>query len=151
MFLGSVPPAHQWAMRAMTYIGIKVRLVQQVTILDPDSEGRISLRFGARTVTLPRAVLSLLEEGQNQILLNLASINTMHTDGFRELVSTLTRVKDRGGQMKVAQLTPRLAELMTDAKVLQMFDVYESESQAVDSFHNRAIGTAWANSSDAAT
>ena len=142
MFLGSVPPIDQWATRAMTYIGIKVRLVEQVTILDPDSEGRISLRFGARTVTLPKAVLSLLEEGQNQILLNLASVKTMHADGFRELVSTLTRVKDFGGQMKVVELPPRLAELMTDAKVLHLFDVYESESQGVASFRTRAIGTA---------
>lgn len=118
----------------MTYIGIKVRRVEDVTILDPDSQGRISLRFGAGTVTLPKAVRSLLEEGQNQILLNLAGVNVLDDNGLHELVSTLDTVKDGGGQMKVVELTPRLAELMTKGKVLGLFDIYDLESQALSSF-----------------
>ncbi len=118
----------------MTYIGVKVREVEEVTILDLDSQGRISLRFGAGTVTLPRAILSLLEEGQNQILLNLAGVKVLDADALHELVSALDIVKDRGGQMKVVELRPRLAELMTNRKVLRLFDIYDSESQAVASF-----------------
>ena len=125
----------------MAYIGIKVRLIEGVTILDPDSQGRITLRFGASTVTLPKAILSLLHEGQNQIVLNLASVNYLDASGLRELVSTLATVKDRGGQMKLVRLTPRLAELMSKGKVLPFFDVYENESQAVASFGSHAIAS----------
>ena len=126
----------------MTSIGIKARLVGQVTILDADSQGRICLRFGASTVTLMKAVLSLLEEGQNQILLNLARVNSMDAHELRELLSTRMTVKDRGGQMKVVHLTPRLAERMTNGKALCLFDVYESESQAVDSFRSHSAAQA---------
>jgi anti-sigma B factor antagonist len=134
VFLGSVPTSNEWAKRAMSYIGIKVRLIEQAVILDPDSQGRITLRFGARTVTLPQAVTSLLEEGQNRIVVNLANVNFLDAAGLREFVSTLHTVKDLGGEMKVVQLTPRLAELMTTGKVLPLFDVYENESEAVASF-----------------
>jgi len=143
IFLGSTAPANEWAKRAMTYIGIKVRVVGQTTILDADSQGRICLRFGASTVTLPKAVLSLLEQGQIQIVLNLANVNRMEADDLRELVSTSITVKERGGQMKVVHLTPRLAEVMNE-KVLPLFDVYESESQALASF--RRYSAAPANS-----
>ena len=133
-FLGSVPLTNEWAERAMTYIGIKVRLVGQVTILDADRQGRICLRFGARTVTLPKAIHSVLGQGHNQILVNLANVNRMDADGFGELVSLWLTVKERGGQLKVIPLTTTLAEFMANGKVAPMFDVYHSESEAVDSF-----------------
>lgn len=150
MFFGSVPPTNECSKRAMTYIGIKVRVVGQATILDADSQGRICLRFGTSTVTLPKAVVSLLEQGQIQIVVNLVNVNHIDADDLRELVSTWITVKERGGQMKVVHLTPRLAEVMTNEKVLPLFDVYESESQAVTSF--RSCSAAQANSfSNAAT
>lgn len=126
----------------MTNIGIKERRVEGVTILDADGQGRISLRFGASTVPLPKAVQSLLEEGQNHILLNLAGVMYIDADGLLELVSTWITVNEKGGQIKVVHLTPKLRELMTDTKVLTLFDVYESESQAVDSFGSGTFATA---------
>ena len=134
MFLRSVPPTNEWAKRAMTYIGIKVRLVGQVTILDADRQGRIGLRFGARTVTLAKAVRSLLDQGQNQILVNLANVNHIPADDLHELVSISVAITEGDGQMKVIHMAPRLAELMTTGQGRPLFDVYESESQAVDSF-----------------
>ena len=142
MFLGSVSPTNEWAKRAMTYIGIKVRVVGHVTILDADRQGRIGLRFGARTVTLPTAVHSLLEHGQNHILLNLANFNRIDGEDLRELVSLSLTVKEGGGEMKVIPLTSRLAELMEKGRVLPTFDVYESESQAVDSFGSHSMAEA---------
>lgn len=122
----------------MSYIGIRVRLVEQVTILDADRQGRICLRFGARTVTLANAVRSLLDQGQNQILLNLANVDRIEAEDLRELVSISVAVKKRGGQMKLIPLTPRLAELMTNRKERPLFEAYQSESQAIDSFRNQS-------------
>ncbi len=126
----------------MTNIGIKERRVEGVTILDADGQGRINLRFGASTVPLPKAVQSLLEEGQNQILLNLAGVTYIDADGLLELVSTWITVNQSGGQIKVVHLTPKLRELVANTKVLTLFDVYENESQAVDSFGSRTFATA---------
>ena len=139
MFLGSDKRTNEWAKRAMTYIGIKVRLVGQVSILDADRQGRIGLRFGAGTVTLGKAIRSLFDQGQNQILLNLANVNRLDADDLRELVSVWAAVKEGGGQMKVIPLTPKLAELVTDSKGRPLFDGYLGESQAVDSFGSHSV------------
>ncbi len=99
----------------MTNIGIKERRVGGVTILDADSQGRICLRFGASTVPLPKAVQSLLEEGENHILLNLAGVTYIDADGLLELVSTWITVNEGGGQIKLVNLRQKLRENRTFA------------------------------------
>ena len=121
----------------MNNIGIKARQVGSVTILDADGKGRIGLKFGGSTVTLPRAVQSLLNEGRNQILLNLAGVGYIDAGGLGELVSTYITVKEYGGRIKLLSLTEVLRELMKTTKLLSIFDVYNSEAEAMASFEER--------------
>ena len=121
----------------MTNIGIKERQVGSVTILDIDGNGRIGLRFGASTVPVPKAVQSLLEEGHHHILLDLAGVGSLDAGGLGELVSTYITVNENGGQIKLLHLTETLRELMTTTKLLTIFDIYDTESEALDSFENR--------------
>ena len=125
----------------MTNIGIKERRVENVTILDADGKIRIGLRFGGSSVSLPKAVDSLLEEGQKQILLNLEGVASIDASGLGELVSTYLIVNKNGGQFKLFNLTQMLRDLMTRTKLLTFFDVYENELQAVESFKNGAFAT----------
>ncbi|PYS84556.1 MAG: anti-sigma factor antagonist [Acidobacteria bacterium] len=118
----------------MSNIGIKERRVGSVTILSADGEIRIGLRFGGSSVSLPSAVGSLLEQGQHHILLNLEGVSSIDARGLGELVSSYVVVTRRGGQFKLLNLTHTLRELMITTKLQTVFDVYESESQAVDSF-----------------
>jgi anti-sigma B factor antagonist len=115
-------------------IGIRERQVGNVTILDTDGQVRIGLRFGGSSVPLSRAVDSLLEKGANQILLNLESASSVNARGLGEIVSTYVTVNKNGGQFKLFNLKPLVRELMMTTKLLTVFDVYENESQAVDSF-----------------
>ena len=126
----------------MNNIGIRERRVDNVIILDADGKIRIGLRFGGSSVSLPKAVDSLLEEGQNQILLNLEGVASIDANGLGELVSTYVTVNKNGGQFKLFNLTQMLRELMTKTKLMTFFDVYENESQAVESFKNAAFAPA---------
>jgi anti-sigma B factor antagonist len=122
--------------RALSNIGIKQRRVGNVTILGTDAQLRISLKFGASGFSLTNAVRSLLEEGQNQILLNLEGITTFDADSLSELVSTYLAVNKDGGQFKIFNLTQPLRELLVSTRLLSVFEVYESESQALESFQD---------------
>ncbi len=83
---------------------------------------------------MPSAVDSLLEQGQRHILLNLEGVASIDARGLGELVSTYIVVTKRGGQFKLLNLTQMLRELMMTTKLHTVFDVYETESQAIDSF-----------------
>ena len=126
----------------MSDIGIRERQVGNVTILDTDSQVRIGLRFGGSSVPLSKAVDSLLEKGANQILLNLEGASSVNARVLGEIVSTYVTVNKNGGQFKLFNLNPLVRELMMTTKLMTVFDVYENESQAVDSFlrHPSASG-----------
>ena len=122
----------------MSDIGIRERQVGNVTILDTDGQVRIGLRFGGSSVPLSRAVDSLLEKGANQILLNLEGASSVNARVLGEIVSIYVTVNKNGGQFKLFNLKPLVRELMMTTKLLTVFDVYENESQAVDSFLRQA-------------
>ena len=123
----------------MSNIGIKERRAGPVTILDTDAKIRIGLRLGGSSVSLIKAIDSLLEKGQNQILLNLEGVAFIDARGLGELVSTYVAVDKNGGKFKLFNLTRMLRQLMTTTNLLTVFDVYENESQALDSFKNHSF------------
>ena len=131
----------------MSNIGIKERRVGSVTILNADGGIRIGLRFGGSSVSLPSAVDSLLEQGRHHILLNLDGVVSIDARGLGELVSTYIVVTKSGGQFKLFNLTQMLRELMLTTKLLTVFDVYENEFQAIDSFNAEVVASAEAAAS----
>ena len=136
---------------AVSNIGIKERRVGSVTILNTDGEIRIGRRFGGSSVSLPSAIDSLLAQGQHHILLNLEGVVSIDARGLGELVSTYVVVTKSGGQFKLFNLTQVLRELMMTTKLLTVFDVYENESQAIDSFEGDFLATAKAAASGLST
>ena len=118
----------------MSTIGIKQRHAGNVTILDTDPQLRVNVRFGGSGYSLTKAVGSVLEENKNQILLNLEGVTSVGASGLAELASVYSAVREKGGQIKIFNLTKRLRSLMDATKLLAVFDVYESESQALDAF-----------------
>lgn len=121
----------------MTDIGIKERLVGDITILDTDGHLRINLRFGGSSVPLSKAVDSLLEKGANRILLNLEGVVSISARAMGEIVSTYVTVKEKKGQFKLFNVKPLVRELMETTKLATIFDVFENESTALASFQGQ--------------
>ena len=114
----------------MSNLNIQERRIGDVTILDMDG----NIRIGGSNVALKNAILSLVGEGRNQIVLNLARVAYIDSSGLGELISGHITLSKKGGQIKLLHLTQRLHELMTITKLLTIFDVFDEESEAVDSF-----------------
>jgi anti-anti-sigma factor len=123
----------------MTYIGIQERRSGKVSILDVDAQVRIGLRFGASAVPLSKAVQGLLEEGQDQILLNLQRVRSIDSRGLAEIVSAASAIKQKGGRFKLVLLNERVQELMSKAGVLASFEVFDAEWRAIKSFATTLI------------
>jgi len=115
---------------AMAELNISERQAGDVTILDMD--GKITI--GEGSVALRSAVRRLLEESKKKILLNLARVGYIDSSGIGELVSSYTAINKEGGQLKLLNLTQKLQDLLTITKLLTVFDVYETEEEALNSF-----------------
>ncbi len=114
----------------MAELNISERLAGDVTILD--LSGKITI--GEGSVALRTAIRRMLEEGKKKILLNLAGVGYVDSSGIGELVSSYTAINKDGGQLKLLNLTQKIQDLLTITKLLTVFDVYESESEALNSF-----------------
>ena len=115
-------------------LGFKERRVGSVTILDADAQLRIKLRFGGSSVPLADAAESLMAAGKTHILLNLDGASSLGAQGLGELVSAFVSVQDSGGQLKIFNLAAPVRQLMQATNLFAVFDLYESEAQAIDSF-----------------
>jgi anti-sigma B factor antagonist len=109
---------------------IDERRVGAVTILDLNGE----LRAGGSRVLLHDAVGRLSEEGRNQILLNLAGLTAIDANGLGELLQSNVELNKGGGQLKLLQPARALREMMSITKLVSVFDIFESESEAVAAF-----------------
>ena len=114
----------------MAELNINERQAGDVTVLD--MSGKITI--GEGSVALRTAIRRLLEEGKKRILLNLAGVSYIDSSGIGELVSSYTAINKEGGQLKLLNLTQKIKDLLTITKLLTVFDVYESEADALNSF-----------------
>ena len=114
----------------MAELNIAERQAGDVTVLD--MSGKITI--GEGSVALRTAIRRLLEEGKKRILLNLAGVGYIDSSGIGELVSSFTAINKDGGKLKLLNLTQKLQDLLTITKLLTVFDVYESEADALNGF-----------------
>ncbi len=114
----------------MAELNIKERQADSVTVLD--MQGRITI--GEGSVALRNAIRKLLEEGKKNILLNLAGVSYVDSSGIGELVSSFTSVNKEGGKLKLLKLTQKIQDLLAITKLLTVFDTFEEEQEAVDSY-----------------
>jgi anti-sigma B factor antagonist len=114
----------------MAELEITKRQVGDVTILDLAG----AVRIGEGSITLRNAIRGLVEEGKKKILLNLGGVNYMDSTGIGELIANYATVSRQGGQLKLLNLTDKIQNLLVITKLLTVFDVYESEAEALNSF-----------------
>jgi anti-sigma B factor antagonist len=106
------------------------REVSGVTIVD--LTGRIVLGDGSNT--LRDRLRDLVAGGKKKIVLNLADVTYMDSSGLGALVSGYTTVTGQQGQLKLVNLNTKVHDLLRVTKLLTVFEVFDSEASALNSF-----------------
>ena len=71
-------------------------------------------------------------------MLNLSGVSYIDSGGLGTLVALYTSAQTNGGKIKLASLTPRVGDLLQVTKLVTIFEVYDNEEQAVQSFRRGA-------------
>ena len=109
---------------------ISERAVGDVVVLDV--KGRITLGDGDEL--LKDKVNAVVNAGKKKIILNLADVPYVDSAGLGEIVRTYTTVSRQGGSLKLLNLTKRISDLLSITKLLTVFETFDLESEAVQSF-----------------
>jgi anti-sigma B factor antagonist len=104
-------------------------------ILIVDCSGRIV--FGDESSLLRETVKKAISQN-NRIILNLGEVNYIDSGGLGTLVALRTTAQNAGGTIKLTNLTKRVDDLLQVTKLLTVFDVYNSEAEAIESFRKAA-------------
>jgi anti-sigma B factor antagonist len=112
---------------------LTTRTVQGILVVNCD--GRIV--FGEESALLRDTVKKLLTQS-NQVVLNLGGVTYIDSGGLGTLVALYTTAHNAGGAIKLSNLTPRVGDLLQVTKLLTIFEVFETEEEAVQSFRKGA-------------
>jgi anti-sigma B factor antagonist len=106
------------------------RDVNGITVLD--IEGRIVL--GEESNSFREKVKSLLAASKKKIVLNMQHVSYIDSAGLGTLVATFHSAKSQGATLKLANLGAKFREVLQVTKLMTVFDTYDSEAAAVQSF-----------------
>jgi anti-sigma B factor antagonist len=111
-------------------MNIAHRRTNDIAIID--LQGNIMSEDG--DLELRAAVASVLESGVKKVILNMGEVPYLDSAGLSEVVRSFVAINKRGGRMALIDLTRKVNDLLTVAKLLTIFETFESEADAVRSF-----------------
>ena len=76
----------------------------------------------------------LVDAGKTQIVLDLKNVEYMSSAGLRAMVSTLKAVKRVNGDLRLANPSTRVDEVLRLAGLTSIFSIHPTQEEAVASF-----------------
>jgi anti-sigma B factor antagonist len=111
-------------------LDIRQREREGIQILDVS--GRITA--GEEATTLRERLRSMAESGQTRVVLNLQEVDYIDSTGLGGLVICYTSLRKAGGALKLMNLSKRNIELLVLTKLATVFEIFNDEQDAVNSF-----------------
>jgi anti-sigma B factor antagonist len=112
------------------HVEISTREDEGITVLD--LAGRLVVSESLNT--LRETVGLLLREGHIKIAANLAGVDYIDSTGLGTLVICYTTLQKAGGALKLFSLNRRNLELMLLTKLSTVFELFNDEQSAINSF-----------------
>ena len=109
---------------------VEQREMEGITILD--LSGR--LIAGPDASDMRRVFEQLVSQAKNRVILNLKDLEFIDSTGLGNLVVGHSVIADSGGSMKLVHLSRRSAQLLILTKLSTVFEIYEDEQSAINSF-----------------
>jgi anti-sigma B factor antagonist len=110
------------------------RRVGGVTIVD--LQGRAT--FGSDSDSLSDCLRKLIDEGERNVLLNLAGLTQLDSSGLSALARAYVSHKRKGGSLKLLSLRGSVKLLLETLRLDTVIPSFEDEAQAVASFSKAA-------------
>ena len=116
---------------------INERVVDTITILDLSGK----LTIGEAAQLLKDKTESLVFQGRNRVIVNLAAVPYIDSGGLGQLVSCYTTLAKAGGRLKLLNVGTRNHDLLSITKLVAVFDTFDSEQDALQSYPAVSLAT----------
>ena len=110
-------------------LDINVSQSDSVTLIE--ASGRID---SSNANQFGEALSGVVDEGHTQLVLDLSGVGYMSSAGLREIVSALKKLRRASGDLRIAQPSPRVVEVIEMSGLDSEIRMYPSQSEAIGSF-----------------
>ena len=108
---------------------IKTRTVDAIAILDLHGP----LDAGQEDAALRKAIRLAFESGAHTVILNMAEVPGIDSSGVAALASGHMTATNRGGELKLCNLTQKLKDVFAIMRLDTVFESYDTEEHAIAS------------------
>ena len=102
--------------------------------------GDITLNGNGATLIADK-VRSELQQGHKHFVLDLGRVRYVDSAGLAELIHAFSAARNRGGALKLLNVTKRLNDLLVVSKLLTVFECFDQESAALASFEPQPVSS----------
>lgn len=106
------------------------RQIGDVVILDLDGK----LTIGQGDVALRGAFVDELDLGQRKLIVNLGDVKVIDSSGLGELIRCKVTATGKDADVKLLNANVKARKLITMAQLVGVFEMYDDEKSAVESF-----------------
>jgi anti-sigma B factor antagonist len=111
-------------------LDIQQREREGIAILD--LKGRITM--GDESAAFRQAIQELAQNDGQKIIINMQGVDYIDSTGLGAVVMSSTAVRRTGGVTKLLNLNRRNVELLVTTKLATIFEIFNTEQDAVNSF-----------------
>ena len=106
------------------------RTLGEVVILDLDGK----LTIGVGDVALREALVAALDAGRTHLIVNLDQVRNIDSSGLGELIRCKATAAGRSAEVKLLHANLKARKLLTMASLVGVFEMFDDENLAVESF-----------------
>ena len=83
---------------------------------------------------IKEAIREKLQAGNRKFLINLDQVDFINSTGIGIIAHVFHSISTSGGKMKISNANEKVSRVMTVTKLLEVFDAYPNEADALASF-----------------
>ena len=105
-----------------------------------DRENVVILRLDGKLMggpdadTIQNAIRDAVNEGKKNVLVDLGNVSWVNSTGLGILIANYTTLKREEGMLKLMNVSKRIESILMVTKLNTIFDSYNSEEEALQSF-----------------
>jgi anti-sigma B factor antagonist len=86
------------------------------------------------TTDVREKIYGLLQDDVKKVVLDLGKVKWINSSGLGALIAAMTSVKNKGGDLRLANVTEKVESVFMITQLIKVFKTYETVDRAVASF-----------------
>ncbi len=97
-----------------------------------------NLEGGPDSFKIKEAIAEQIEKGERKFLLNMDRVGFVNSTGIGIVAAAYTSITNADGTMKICNANEKVSRVMMVTKLLQVFDSYYKEEEALGAFRSES-------------